>query len=279
MNPLGILSNVYGAVPVEEVARRARADGFAAVHFDPVLHGVAVDGPGAAGAARAARRALEDQGLTVAALAGYTNLVDPDPERRARGLRRFESLLDVCHEFGTPYVATETGSLHPSSPWEDYAANHTPAARAELLEVLRRLLERARARGATILIEGYVNNVVATTEEASALIADLGGEGLGFVLDPFNYFTREDVERPRAALERIFAAVARRAPIAHAKDVVYGPKGIDTPRAGQGRMEWAAYADMLRRHAPTIPLLLEHLRPEQVAECRAFVERVFAAGA
>jgi len=276
INPLGIFSSVYGALPPPELARRARADGFQAVQLDPGAHGLP---PGDASAARAARRALEDQGIAVAALAGYTNLVDPDPRRRERGLRALEALIAVCRDFGTPYVATETGSLHPQSPWEDFPANHAPQARAELLGVLRRLLLRARACGVTILIEGYVHNVIATTAEAAALVAELGPEGLGFVLDPFNYFLPADLEHPVQGLERVFAALGPRAPLAHAKDVVYGPGGIDTPRAGAGRMDWTAYARLLRQHRPEAPLILEHLRPEDVAGCRAFVEASFAAAA
>lgn len=276
-NPLGIVSTVYGAVDVDELARRAAGDGFTHVHLDPRTHGI----PDASGhitseRARAAREVLQAKGITIAALAGYTNLVDPDPDRRETGLRQFEEITAVARAFGTPHVATETGSLNPHSPWSDYPQNHTPAARAELLTVLRRLLTTARRHGATILIEGYVNNVVATTEEAAGLVADLGGESLGFVLDPFNYCTPEDIAQPRAALGRIFAAIAGRAPIAHAKDVVYGRHGIDTPKVGDGRMDWPAFAGMLRRHCPDVPLMLEHLAPADIPHCRAIIERAFA---
>lgn len=276
-NPLGIFNTVYARLSLEEMARAVQAHGFRHVHLDPRAPGILPPGaPLTADRARRVRQVLADHGISVAALAGYTNLVDVHTERREAGLRAFEQMIELCQEFGTPYIATETGSLNPESPWEDYPANHAPAAWEELLTVLRRLLQRARQNGVTILIEGYVNNVVATTEEAARLLADLGAEGLGFVLDPFNYFTRADVERPREALDRIFRAIAARAPIAHAKDVVYTDRGIATPKAGAGRMDWPAYAAMLRRHAPHIPLILEHLGPGEVEACKATVEAAFA---
>ncbi len=276
-NPLGVFSMVYGPVDVGELGRRAAADGFTHVHLEARAHGIpGPDGHVTAERARAAQEALAAHGVTIAALAAYTNLVDPDPARRETGLRRFEEIASVARAFGSPHVATETGSLHPESTWRDHPANHTPAAQAELRTVLGRLIAAARTHGATVLIEGYVNNVVATTDEAAALVTEFGSEHLGFVLDPFNYCTREDVVHPRAALERIFAAIARHAPIAHAKDVVYGADGIDTPKVGDGRMDWPAFAAMLRRHCPTVPLVLEHLTPADIPQCRALVEQAFA---
>lgn len=276
-NPLGIFNTVYGGLPLTEMARAAQAHGFRHMHLDPRASGILPPGaPLTADGARHVRQVLADHGITVAALAGYTNLVDAHTDRREAGLRAFEQTIELCPEFGTPYIATETGSLNPESPWEDYPANHTPAAWEELLTVLRRLLRRARQNGVTILIEGYVNNVVATTEEADRLLDDLGAEGLGFVLDPFNYFTRGDVDRPSEALDRIFDAIAARAPIAHAKDVVYTERGIATPKVGAGRMDWPAFAAMLRRRAPHIPLILEHLGRGEVEACKATVEAAFA---
>ena len=274
-NPLGIINTVYGGIALEPMAQAVAAHGLTHLQLDPRTPAVAGGEAVTPQRAREVRRILAEHGITIAGLAGYTNLVDPDPARRERELRTFEHLIEVCREFGTTYIATETGSLHPESPWEDYAANHTPDARAQVLAVLERLLRRARGCGVTILIEGYVNNVIATTEEASRLVDDLGPEGLGFVLDPFNYCTREDEARPREALERIFTAIGGRAPIAHAKDLRYGARGIDTPKAGDGRMDWPAYAALLQRHAPGVPLMLEHLAPAEVARCKAFVADAF----
>lgn len=282
-NPLGIFTSVFDGLSLSEAARAIAAHGLTWVQVDPRERAVgAPDGDVArltAARAREVHRVLAEHGLRVAALAGYTNLVDPEPGRLERGLRALERMIALCREFGTDCIATETGSLHPRSPWEDWPENRSPAAWSRLCAVVERLRSRARAEGVTLLLEGYVNNVLATTEQARRLVAELGGEGLGFVLDPFNYFTPEDVERPRQALDRVFAALGPLARVAHAKDVAYAESGIVTPRVGAGGMDWPAYAARLRAERPDLPLVLEHLAADEVPGCIAAVRAAFAAAA
>jgi L-ribulose-5-phosphate 3-epimerase len=278
-NPLGIFNTVYRDLSIAEIAQALVREGLTRLQLDPRAPGLwGAEGP-TLQRAQEVCKVLADHGITVAALAGYTNLVDPDPDRREAALQQFEAMLALCEPFGTPYIATETGSLHPQSPWLDYPANHEPEAWELLTSVLERLLKKAQAHGVTILIEGYVNNVVATTEAATRLVQELGSANLGFVLDPFNYFRPNDMKQPAAALERIFRAIGAHAQVAHAKDVVYTERGIETPRVGAGEADWPAYARLLRTHLPHVPLILEHLRPEEVAQCKALVEAAFAASA
>ncbi|HET7560137.1 MAG TPA: TIM barrel protein, partial [Limnochordia bacterium] len=199
-----------------------------------------------------------------------------DQARREAGIAKLERLIDVTPEFGTPYLATETGSLNPESPWSDYAANHTQAAWNELLRILRRLAKRARAAGTVLLIEGYVNNVVATTAQAEKVLHELGADVVGFVLDPFNYQTRADLQTPAESMARIVRTLAPHAKIAHAKDVRYGANGVETPKVGDGRADWRAYAKALAEHAPQLPLVLEHLRPDEIPGCVAKVKAAFS---
>jgi hypothetical protein len=73
--------------------------------------------------------AFQAEGLEVAAVAGYVNRVNPDPARREAGLERLHRLIDLCREFGTLYLATETGSLNPDNEWADHP--NSPAAPAD----------------------------------------------------------------------------------------------------------------------------------------------------
>jgi sugar phosphate isomerase/epimerase len=276
-NPLGIFNSVFHHLPLREMAKTLQGYGFTHVHLSPELDSVTGSEPLDAAKARHIRQTLADHGIGVAAIAGYTNLVDPNAERRERKLQKLERLIELSHDLGSPYVATETGSVNPDNEWDDHPDNHTQAQREQMLATLDRLLRKAREHGVTLLIEGYVNNVVATTEEAVRLLDDLGPDGLGYVLDPFNYFRPEDLNRQQETLDRVFAAIAARSPIAHAKDVIFNDKGIiDTPKVGTGKLDWKLYAVNLRKHAPNVPLILEHLDAADVPGCLALVKQAFA---
>jgi hypothetical protein len=47
------------------------------------------------------------------------------------------------------------------------------------------------------------------------------------------------------------------------------------PRAGRGVLDLGRLGRLLRRHQPAAPIILEHLRPDDVGQTRAHVERFF----
>jgi L-ribulose-5-phosphate 3-epimerase len=267
MNPLGIFPDVFPGDHRQQ-ARRTREAGLACVHLRP---------PAALNpdACRAAAEAFRAEGLEVAALAGYVNLVNPDPARREEGLQRLHRLIALCPEFGTSYLATETGSLNPESEWDDHPANHTKEAWQILLPILREAVRRCEDSGVTLLIEGYVNNVIATVSDCRRLREEIPSPSLGFMLDPNNLFEEADMADVPAHLERIFEAIGPHAPVAHAKDVIYQDGHINTPRAGTGHLDYPAFARLMQQYQPGAPLILEHLRESEVPETVAFVRRFF----
>lgn len=280
MNPLGMMSYVYLEHTAEEMADAIASHGIRLVQLDPRQKGLA-DGPEPMTAARAGeiRRLFAERGISIPVLSGYINLMAPDPERRERNLAELERVIELCAEFGAAAIATETGSLHPTNQWGRHEDNFTESAWEALVETIDRVRTKAAEHGVTLLLEGYVNNVLHRTEQAVRLARSLGGRGLGFVMDPFNYMREDDLDRQEAALDRMFADIGAMCPIAHAKDVVYTEKGISTPRAGAGVMRWEQFARRLSAHAPNIPLFLEHLKPEEAEACIAFVRSAFERGA
>lgn len=276
MNPLGIFGWIYSGLRLEEMAEAVSKEGFEYVKLR--LREPFIVPPGeklTLSRVREVKKVLDAYGLKAAPVAGYINVVDPDPESRETKLRAFEELIEYCQELGTAYIATETGSRHPTAAWSDHENNRTEAAWHDMLTSLERLRGRCKHNGVTLLLEGYVYHVMGSTESASRVIRELGSDHLGFVLDPFNYMTSRDLEAQEAAFARIFEAIAPYAYVAHAKDVLYTDKGIETPKVGAGKANWSLFADMLERCKPELPLILEHLKREEAGECRRLVRKAF----
>ena len=58
------------------------------------------------------------------------------------------------------------------------------------------------------------------------------------VMDPCNYFRKEDLPRMQPMLAEMFKRVGREIVVAHAKDVKAAADGTDLPAAGLGVLVW-----------------------------------------
>ncbi|MBE1441955.1 sugar phosphate isomerase/epimerase family protein [Paenibacillus sp. OAS669] len=276
MNKLGFMSYVYMGWSVEAMAEDARKHGLKYVQLDPKQKlQVMDDEPFSLVRVEKIRKIFEDNGISVVGLSGYTNLMNPNLQKREEKLSQLERMIDLCSAYGTRYIATETGSLHPTNAWRDYEGNRSEEAWEQLVSIVDRLRNRAVANGAVLLLEGFALNVLASAEQASRMIGRLGTDGLGMIMDPFNYLTEEDLTRQQEAMAGIFRNIAGYSPIAHAKDSLYDEEGFTTPRVGAGQADWRIYAELLNAQLPEVPLILEHAKPEEVGECLRLIHEAF----
>ncbi|AEI43265.1 sugar phosphate isomerase/epimerase family protein [Paenibacillus mucilaginosus] len=280
MNPLGFMSYIYMGLSAEEMLREAKKHGLRYIQLDPRQKlGVMDEEPLSPVRAQRLRALFEEGGIAVIGLSGYTNLMLPDPAKREQKLRQLEKMIDLCPHYGTRYILTETGSLHPTNSWRDCPENRTAEAWEQLVGTIGRLRDRAVENGAVLIIEGFVNNVLGSPRQAVQLTQELGSEGLEIVMDPFNYLTQDDLLRQREAMTELFDAVGPACPMAHAKDALYAEDGtFTTPRVGTGQADWPLYAELLARRLPEVPLILEHAKPEEVGECLERIAAAFKAG-
>ncbi|WP_028548320.1 sugar phosphate isomerase/epimerase family protein [Paenibacillus sp. UNC451MF] len=277
MNKLGFMSYIYMDWSAEAMAEDARNHGLEYVQLDPKQKlQVMDDEPFSLVRAEKIRKIFENHGISVVGLSGYTNLLNPNLQKRENKINQLEQMIDLCSAYGTRYIATETGSLHPTNAWRDYEGNRSEEAWEQLVSIVDRLRNRAVTRGAVLLLEGFTLNVLATAEQAACLMERLGTDGLGMIMDPFNYLTQEDLKRQKDAMSNIFDKMAEFSPITHAKDSLYDEEGFTTPRVGAGQSDWNVYAELLATRMPEAPLILEHAKPEEVADCLRLIHQAFS---
>ncbi|KRF06841.1 xylose isomerase [Paenibacillus sp. Soil766] len=276
MNKLGFMSYIYLGWSANAIAEDASKHGLTYVQIDPKQSmQVMDDEPFSLIRAEKIRAIFEDKGISVVGLSAYTNLLNPNLQKREDKLMQLEKMIDLCSAYGTRYIATETGSLHPTNAWRDFEGNRTPEAWDELLNIIDRLRNRAVKKNAVLVIEGFALNVLARPEQGVRMMEQLGTEGLALIMDPFNYLTQEDLSRQEAAMSNIFDCIAPYTPIAHAKDTLYHDGVFTTPRVGTGQTDWNVYAALLASRLPDVPLILEHAKPEEVAECLDLIRKSF----
>jgi sugar phosphate isomerase/epimerase len=222
---------------------------------------------------RQASEPFQEAGVALACLSGYSSLMDPNLERRHRSIIRLHALLRHCGDFGTSYLATETGSLSPKSPWAPYPPNRSPEAWTELRLIVAEALRVAADHGATLLLKADSTHVLATVEDCTRLREELDHPSLGFVLDPANFLVERRPASLRADVERIFELLGSYAPVVHAKDIRFEGDEVVLPRTGHGVLDYCHFFRLLRQYQPDAPVILEHLRPEEVADTVKHVVR------
>jgi sugar phosphate isomerase/epimerase len=198
--------------------------GFADIRFDPW----APDWD----KARQITRTLAKHNLKIAGLFGYYNVVDPDPARRKRGEQRMQVLIENWRQFGCPIISTETGTFNDKSEWLESPENATEEGYQACRAALERLAKAAKKHGAVISIEAYWRNVIDSIARANRMLQDV--PSLKLVMDPCNYYRKDDLSRMDHMLEEMFRLMGKRIVLAHAKDVKAQPTAPICRRPARG---------------------------------------------
>ena len=267
---LGIFTGVYASLPLEEAARRIEADGFHGVVLEYGFADIRFD-PWAPDwdKARQITRTLAKHNLKIAGLFGYYNVVDPDPARRKRGEQRMQVLIENWRQFGCPIISTETGTFNDKSEWLESPENATEEGYQACRAALERLTKAAKKTGAVISIETYWRNVIDSTARAQRVLRDV--PGLKLVMDPCNFYRKEDLSRMDPMLEEMFRLLGKQIVLAHAKDVKAAAEGTDLPASGKGVLDYPLFLRLLAGLNRELYLIIEHLTLDDVPRSRDYV--------
>jgi sugar phosphate isomerase/epimerase len=267
---LGIFTGVYASLPLEEAARRIAADGFHGVVLESGFADVRFD-PWAPDWDKALliTSTLARHNLKVAGLYGYYNIVDPDPVRRQRGEQRMQVLIENWKRFGCPIISTETGTLNGKSEWAESPENATEQGYQDCRVALERLTKAAKKHGAIISIEAYWRNVIDSITRTARVLRDV--PGLKLVMDPCNYYRKEELSQMDPMLEEMFRRLGKQIVLAHAKDVKAAADGTDLPAAGRGVLDYPLFLRLLAGLNRELFLIIEHLTLDDAPRARDYV--------
>jgi sugar phosphate isomerase/epimerase len=272
---LGIFAHVYGQFPLEEATARIKADGFRSVitnfNFADVRFDLAKPDWEAV---KKVRASLDRQGLAVAGLYGYYNMVASDLEVRRKGRERMEFLLANWKQLGSPHVTTETGTYTAKTDQGDSTKSPAEEGYQEVKRELAGLVKLAEKSGAVVNIEVSWTNVIGTIDRAERLCREIPSPALKLTLDPANFFRPQDLPRMKPMLEEMFRRLGPQIVLAHAKDVRAAGDKLEYPPAGQGMIDYVTFLSLLAQLDRPIDLVLEYLKLEEVSRTIGFLRGV-----
>ncbi len=140
---------------------------------------------------------LAERGLTMAAISGTFNMVDPDEGRLESNLRRLEALAAACRWLDTRIITLCTGSLDPRDMWKAHPENARKSTWERLVETMRQAVKIADRHEVTLAFEPECNNVVSSVMRARLLLDEVDSPWLKVVIDPANLLQFDDLNRLR----------------------------------------------------------------------------------
>lgn len=269
MIELGVFARVYPFATVTEVVSAAAADGFSLLHASPELVGLdpSTDGD----VRRLARDALDAAGVAVFSVSGTFNAIHPDLELRRRETRRLARTIPGVPSLGCDVVTLNTGTRDPHDKWRAHADNTSSGAWTDLLRTLEVLVPVAEAHGVRLGIEPEGGNVIRDAHDVLRLLAEVGSDSLGVILDPANLLSASTLADQHHHLQETIDQIGSRVIGAHAKDLTeHGPA-----HPGSGAIDWPWLLPRLIDASPDrqLKLILQDVAIDDLSTVRAYLER------
>jgi sugar phosphate isomerase/epimerase len=270
VNPIGIFAKTFPRPTFKENLDAVRSHGLGVVQYNLACAGLPslpdqIE-PRLAqqiGAVAASRR------ITIAAVSGTFNMIDPIRERRDAGMRRLGVLASACALLGTNIITLCTGTRDPDDMWRGHPGNARHDAWMDLLKSMEQALVIAEDHDLFLAVEPETANVIASPARAGRLLDELRSPRLKIIIDPANLFQVEDVPDQRAILDAAFGLLGPAIVLAHAKDIRVVDGAIHHVAAGTGVLDYQHYLTLLG-HIP-VPLIVHGLAEAEVERSLAFL--------
>lgn len=275
---IGVFSRTYELSDLEETYRRMREHGLSHTQFNlsnaglPTLPAHVTDEDLARIQAFSAA-----YGITLDALTGTFNMIDPDEAAREQGCRQFAEQCRIARELGIPIVSLCTGSKNPESKWKWHDDNLKDASWADLMRSTERVLKCAEDNHIILGVETEASNIINTAQRARKYLDTVGSPYLRIIMDGANLFRPEQVSDMQNVLTEAFALLGKDIVLAHAKDISLDQR-IAFTAAGQGCLDYGTYLRLLKQTKYDGPLIMHSLSEQQIPDSKRFLEAMLRDG-
>jgi sugar phosphate isomerase/epimerase len=278
MATLGLLSREFPSDSLNSNLEAIAATGAGAVQFD-LASAVGDTFPAELSEAtlQAINRGFSDRQLTLAALSGTYNMIDPDPQARAVGAEGLNRVIAWAPRLGTDVVTLCTGSRDPNSMWQRHPDNDTPDAWADLLVQIEKAVRFAEEYGVALGVETEIGNTINTVPKARRLLDEVKSTRLKIVMDGANIFQRGQLPKMREVLDEAFELLGSDIVLAHAKDLDKDGEAGHVA-AGRGRLDYPYYMELMQKSGFAGSIILHALKPDEAKDRLAFVRSIAPGG-
>ncbi|HEY3289950.1 MAG TPA: sugar phosphate isomerase/epimerase family protein, partial [Anaerolineae bacterium] len=208
--------------------------------------------------------------IRIAALSATYNMIDPNVEERAKGLRRLLNLIPFARQMSIPMMTLCTGTRDPQNMWRKHRDNSTKEAWSDLLAAMERAALVAQENNVLLGIEPELSNVIDSAPKARRLLDELQSPAVRIVMDGSNLLSIAQIAEMKSILESAFDLLGEDIRLVHAKDLM--PGGAESHgAAGTGVLDYDLYLELIQRVGYKRPLILHTLHESEVDGSVAFL--------
>lgn len=207
--------------------------------------------------------------VILAEVGRWVNLLDADPEKRAKNLQTVTDGLALAEAVGARCCVDIAGSCHPTSWFGPHPDNDAPATFDAVVDNARKIIDAVKPKRAKFTYEVMGWALPDGPDSYLRLIKAIDRPAFGVHLDPCNavnsphrfYHTTE-------LLNEFFDKLGPWIASCHAKDVAWSNPvemqvHILEVLPGKGVLDYATYLKRLAALPSDVPLMMEHLKTQE----------------
>ena len=224
------------------------------------------------------RKAFAAEGVVIAEIGIWRNLVTPDEAVRKAHLSRATECLAVAEEVGALCAVSYIGTYLAGSDYAPHPKNLSAEAFDDCVATVRALIDAVRPKRAKFALEMMQYSLPDSVDNYVDLIRAVDRPAFAAHLDPVNLIvTPRQYWGNGALIRECFEKLGRRIVSCHAKDIVLHHQAalhFDEIIPGAGVLDYRTFLKELDR-LDDVPLMLEHLSDPDYAKAR---DHIFGVG-
>ncbi|WP_088042581.1 sugar phosphate isomerase/epimerase [Bacillus sp. EAC] len=225
------------------------------------------------GIARHIGSAFSDNGLQIAVLGCYFNLIHPDQIERRKGMDRFKEHLRFAKDFGCSIVGTETGNVNAEIVYTEENFKEKPFM--EVVASVSELVKEAEKLGVIVGVEAGVNHPIYSVQTMKRLLDMIDSHNLQVIFDPVNLLTIDNYINQEEIFEEAFKILGDRIVIFHAKDFIIEGNSLKQVPVGQGLLNYDKLFGLIKHTKPYLNILIEGSKEPFIDESIVYLRRKY----
>ena len=276
MIQLGLRLHDAEKLPVEQMLPLVRKKGFTCVHLalsKAMKEYSCAPGALTPGYALYLRHLFEKNGLDIAVLGNYLNLLHPD-ESVLRSLQeKYYAHIRFAALLGCGMVGTETGA--PNAQYKFCPECREEKTLAQFVKNLTPVVRCAEQFGVIIAIEPVAKHSVWGPKACRKVLDEIGSHNLQVLFDPVNMLDLDNVDHRDEVFQEAIELLGPDICMRHLKDFVRSSDDLISVGAGTGEMDYSRILAWAKREKPFLFATLENTTPENAESCRMMMQTAY----